>query len=128
MLLNYSLRDVVLAIFFLALLSIVTITSNCFADDIKDRMKNRLPTIVKMKQQGIVGENSKGYLEYVSANRVNQDIIDSENRDRQQVYTNIAKEQGVPIEKVEQLRAAQIVQKAASGEFLKKEDGSWYQK
>lgn len=104
------------------------IAANSTADDIKDRMKSRLPTVVKMKQQGIVGENSKGYLEYVSGNRVNQDVVDSENRDRKEVYSAIAKEQGVSIDKVEQLRAAQIVQKAVSGEYLKKEDGSWYQK
>lgn len=104
------------------------IVSNSMADDIKQRMKSRLPTIVQMKQQGIVGENSNGYLEYVSGNKVNQDVVESENRDRKEVYSAIAKEQGVSIEKVEQLRAAQIVLKAVSGEYLKKQDGSWYQK
>ncbi|MBF0257544.1 MAG: YdbL family protein [Desulfamplus sp.] len=110
------------------LFSLFIIAENGLADDIKDRMKQRLPTIVQMKQQGLIGENARGYLEYVSGNRVNQDVVDSENNDRKEVYSTIAKQQGVPIEKVEQLRALQIVQKAVPGEFLKKEDGSWYKK
>jgi len=115
-------------LFFMALLFYAGAADNSFADEIKDRMKQRLPTIVKMKQQGIVGENARGYLEYVSDNKSNQDLVDSENRDRKEVYSIIATQQGVPIEKVEKLRAVQIVQKAVSGEFLKKEDGSWYNK
>ncbi|MBF0467356.1 MAG: YdbL family protein [Desulfamplus sp.] len=107
---------------------LLIIADNGLTDDIKDRMRQRLPTIVQMKQQGIIGENTSGYLEYVSGNRVNQDIVNSENRDRKEVYSIIAQQQGVPVEKVEQLRALQIVQKAVAGEFLKKEDGTWYQK
>lgn len=115
-------------LFFIALLFSVSVADNGFSDEIKDRMKQRLPTIVQMKQQGVVGENSRGYLEYVSGNKINQDLIESENRDRREVYSTIAKQQGVPLEKVEKLRAVQIVQKAVPGEFLKKEDGSWYKK
>lgn len=123
-----SCRKLLVPLFCVMLFISFFIVSNSMADDIKQRMKSRLPTIVQMKQQGIVGENSKGYLEYVSGNKVNQDVVESENRDRKEVYSAIAKEQGVSIEKVEQLRAAQIVQKAVSGEYLKKQDGSWYQK
>ncbi|MBF0241267.1 MAG: YdbL family protein [Desulfamplus sp.] len=110
------------------LILFVAASLNISADDIKDRMKQRLPVIVEMKKQGIIGENSSGYLEYRTNNRANQSVVDSENRDRKEVYSAIAKQQGVLIEKVEELRAAQIVQKAVSGEWLKKADGSWYQK
>ena len=39
----------------------------CFAGaaDIKARMQQRLPTIVQLKNEGIVGENNKGFLEYL---------------------------------------------------------------
>ncbi|MBF0112548.1 MAG: YdbL family protein [Desulfamplus sp.] len=110
------------------LILFVAASLNISADDIKERMKQRLPVIVEMKKQGIIGENSSGYLEYRTNNRANQSVVDSENRDRKEVYSAIAKQQGVLIEKVEELRAAQIVQKAVSGEWLKKADGSWYQK
>jgi len=36
------------------------------AGGIKERMKQRLPRIVEMKKQGIIGENANGYLEYVT--------------------------------------------------------------
>lgn len=110
------------------MLCFVAAVSLSWADDIKLRMKQRLPAILQMKQQGIVGENARGYLEYVSGNRANQQIVNAENSDRKKVYSMIAKQQGVPLDKVERLRAAQIVQKAAKGEFLKKGNGSWYKK
>ncbi len=109
-------------------LCLITAVSLSWANDIKQRMKQRLPVIVQMKKQGIVGENARGYLEYVSGNKANKRIVDEENKDRKRVYTMIAKQQKVTLEKVERLRAVQIVQKTAKGEFLKKEDGSWYKK
>ncbi|WP_186441201.1 YdbL family protein [Desulfamplus magnetovallimortis] len=114
-----------LGVFVLFLFAVVSLS---MADDIKQRMKERLPVIVQMKQQGLVGENSKGYLEYVTSARPNPQIVDAENSDRKKVYSIIAKQQGATIDKVEQLRALQIVQKAAKGEFLQKADGTWYQK
>ncbi len=109
-------------------LCLITAVSLSWANEIKQRMKQRLPVIVQMKKQGIVGENARGYLEYVSGNKANKQIVDEENKDRKRVYTMIAKQQKVTLEKVERLRAVQIVQKTAKGEFLKKEDGSWYKK
>ena len=112
----------------IVLFSLVAVVSITWADGIKERMKQRLPQIIQMKQQGIIGENDRGYLEYVSGNQPNQEIVEAENSDRQKVYEMIAKQQGVPIQKVEQLRAAQIVRKAIEGEMLKRSDGSWYKK
>ena len=113
---------------FIVLFSLVAVVPITWADGIKDRMKQRLPQIVQMKQQGVIGENDKGYLEYVSGKRPNQEIVEAENSDRRKVYEMIAKQQGVSIQKVEQLRAAQIVKKAIKGEMLKRSDGSWYKK
>ena len=112
----------------LMICSLVFLTGGALADDVKTRMKNRLPDIVKLKSQGLVGENSKGYLAHVTAKIVGQDIVDAENNDRKEVYTFIANQQGVSLEKVETLRAAQIVKKANPGEFLQKPDGTWYKK
>ena len=113
---------------FIVLFSLVAVVPITWADGIKDRMKQRLPQIIQMKQQGVIGENDKGYLEYVSGKRPNQEIVEAENSDRRKVYEMIAKQQGVSIQKVEQLRAAQIVKKAIKGEMLKRSDGSWYKK
>jgi len=106
----------------------VFVAQGAFANDIKQRMKQRLPVIVQMKSQGIVGENANGYLEYVTATRAHEDVVASENKDRQTVYSAIAAQQGVGIATVEKRRALQIANQAKKGEFLKNESGAWYKK
>ena len=64
------------------------------AQEIKEQMKARLPTIVDLKERGIVGENNKGYLEFRSDTREQEDVLAAENRDRRQVYSAIAAQQG----------------------------------
>ncbi len=79
-------------------------------------MKARKPVIEALKAQGIVGENHRGYLEFVGANREKADIINAENNDREQVYTAIAGQQGTTAELVGKRRAVQIKKKAKTGQ------------
>jgi uncharacterized protein YdbL (DUF1318 family) len=99
-----------------------------FADDIKTRMKNRLPTILELKAKGIVGENNKGYLEFIGGKKEKADVVAAENEDRQAVYEAIAKQQSTTVELVGKRRALQISQKADSGDWLQDASGKWYQK
>lgn len=101
---------------------------SAFADDIKTRMKQRLPVIIELKAQGIVGENNAGYLEFVGAKREKADVVAAENNDRKTVYTAIAKQQGTTAEVVGKRRALQIAQKANPGEWLQDASGKWIQK
>ncbi|MDM8540823.1 YdbL family protein [Desulfococcaceae bacterium HSG9] len=96
--------------------------------DIKSRMQARLPQIIKLKTQGIIGENSQGLLEFRGANKNGADIVNAENADRQKIYKAIAKQQGVDVTLVSQKRAQQIRAKAGAGEWLQKPDGQWYKK
>jgi len=96
--------------------------------DIKSRMQARLPQIIKLKSQGIIGENNQGLLEFRSGNKSGAKIVNAENSDRQKVYNAIAKQQGVSAKLVSQKRAQQIRGKAAAGEWLQKPDGQWYKK
>jgi len=98
------------------------------AQDIKEQMKARLPTIVDLKDRGIVGENNKGYLDFRSDTREQEDVIAAENRDRRQVYSAIAAEQGTTEQLVGERRAAQIAQKAGPGQWIQDSSGSWNQK
>ena len=100
---------------------------SAFADDIKSRMKQRLPVIIELKTKGIVGENSAGYLEFVGAKREKADVVAAENDDRQTVYEAIAKQQGTTAELVGKRRALQIAKKAAPGEWVKDANGKWIQ-
>jgi uncharacterized protein YdbL (DUF1318 family) len=101
---------------------------SAFADDIKARMKQRLPVIVELKTKGIVGENNAGYLEFIGAKKENADVVAAENKDRQTVYAAIAKQQGTTAELVGKRRALQIAQKANKGEWVQDRSGKWIQK
>ena len=98
------------------------------AKEIKERMKTRLPTIVELKNAGIIGENYLGYLEYIGTTKKNEDVVSAENKDRKIVYEAIAKKQDTTAELVGKRRAIQIFEKADPGEWLKNESGKWYQK
>ena len=119
------------AIIALFTLVIFTAEGNCFAgaNDIKARMQQRLPTIVKLKADGVVGENNKGYLEFVpGAAKKDPNTVSAENNDRQAVYGAIAKQQGTSPQLVGERRAKQIGQKASSGSWLQDPAGKWYKK
>ncbi len=111
----------------MALASLIAVQAG-FANGIKERMKQRLPVIVEMKRQGIVGENALGFLEFVTGQRVNEDVVADENRDRQTVYSAISAQQGVDVQTVGKRRALQIADQADKGEYLKSEAGVWYKK
>lgn len=98
------------------------------AESIKDRMRARLPIIKALKKRQIIGENNRGYLEFVGSRRERKDIVDAENSDRRKVYSAIARQQGASLEVVEKHRAVQIQQKAARGEWLQDARGRWYVK
>jgi hypothetical protein len=101
---------------------------SAFADDIKARMKNRLPVIKELKAQGIVGEDNKGYLQFVDGKKAKEDVVAAENKDRKTVYAAIAKQKGTTAELVGKRRALQIAKKASPGEWLQDASGKWYQK
>ena len=125
---KYSMFYAIIALFALLVFSV---EGNCFAgaSDIKARMQQRLPTIVKLKSAGIIGENNKGYLEYIpGANQKDQGVVSAENQDRQAVYSAIAKQQGSTPQHVGQRRAMQISQTASKGDWLQDASGKWYRK
>jgi len=104
---------------------------NCFAgaNDIKARMQQRLPTIVNLKSAEIIGENNKGFLEYVpGAAQKEAGVVSAENNDREAVYNAIAKQQGTTPGLVGERRAIQIGQNASPGEWLQDTSGKWYRK
>jgi len=104
-----------------------TVTSSS-AEDTKSRMKERLPIIIELKEKGIVGEDNRGYLQFVGTKREKEDVVTAENNDRKSVYSAIAKKQGATVDFVGKRRAKQIAERAKKGEFLQDESGKWYKK
>ena len=97
-------------------------------ESLKARMKARLPIIAELKAKGVVGENVKGYLQFVGEMKEKEDVVEAENNDRRKVYAAIAKQQGTTAELVGKRRALQIAKKAKAGEWLQDQSGKWYQK
>ncbi len=95
---------------------------------IKGRMKARLPIIKTLKARNIIGENNRGYLEFIGNSRERQSVVMAENKDRRKIYAFIASQHGTEIDVVEKHRAAQIHKKADKGEWLQDAGGKWYRK
>ena len=112
----------------LLLLCIFISSTTAIAEDIKTRIKNRLPVINGLKANGIVGEDNKGFLQFVGSKKDKQDVVAAENKDRLTIYKAIAKQQGVSADLVGQRRAIQIARKARAGEWLQDDKDKWYQK
>ena len=115
-------------LFVISIFSILTTSAWGGAKEIKDRMAERLPVIMELKQKGVVGENNQGLLEFVGAAKEKADVVEAENKDRKTVYKAIAKKTGTTPDIVGQRRAQQIAQNAKSGEWLQDEAGQWKQK
>lgn len=107
---------------------ILTAGTALAADGIKDRMLARVPAINALKAQGVIGENNKGYLEFVGGKNSSAAEVNAENADRRQVYEAIGKQQNVSADLVGSRRALQIADSATPGTWLQAADGSWRQK
>lgn len=112
----------------IAILGIVAPSAWGGAKEIKARMAERLPVIMELKQNGIVGENNQGLLEFVGAAQEKADVVEAENKDRKIVYKAIAKKTGTTPEIVGQRRGAQIADNAKGGEWIEDDSGQWKQK
>jgi uncharacterized protein len=121
-------KKVYIAIFATLLFIVFAAGAFASAKEIRGRMIARLPEIKALKAKGLVGENNKGYLEFVGQQKEKQDVVTAENQDRQKVYQAIAKQQGTTAELVGKHRAIQIAAKAQPGTWLQDADGKWYKK
>ena len=116
-------RIAVMLLFFIA----IALCSAALAQDIKARMRERLPAIVALKNAGVVGENNQGYLVVRTATD-QKGLVNAENQDRRMVYTAIAKKQNTTPELVGRRRALQIAEKAEPGTWVQDADGRWRKK
>jgi uncharacterized protein YdbL (DUF1318 family) len=99
--------------------------SAAWAQDIKSRMRSRLPELVTLKANGIIGENNQGYLTVLKTPTDKAPLITAENEDRRTIYSAIAKKQSTTAALVGQRRALQIAEKAAPGTMIQGRDGNW---
>ena len=98
------------------------------ASGIKERMAERLPEIVALKDKGVIGEDNLGYLQFVGTVKEKEELVRAENGDRLQVYQAIAGQQGTAADLVGRRRAQQIMDIALPGHWLQDANGRWYKK
>ncbi len=102
--------------------------SSAFAQGIKERMKSRLPVINTLKAKGIIGENNRGYLQFLGGSTEKADVVNAENSDRKKVYTAISKQQGTTPDAVGQRRCLKLIKLANPGEKYQDLNGNWQTK
>lgn len=112
----------------LVIVAAIAMAATGWTQDVKARMRDRLPTLVDLKARGVVGENNQGFLEMLKGQTEKQNVVAEENQDRKTIYAQIAQQTGTDIKVVGQRRAIQIAEKAAPGEWLQNSSGKWYQK
>jgi len=121
-------KSIIFATLFLLFAGLFLGGNDARADSIKERMLVRLPQIDSLKQRGIIGENNKGFLEFLGSEKPDFNVVAEENNDRRRVYEAIAAKQNTTVELVGRRRALQIAENAPSGAWLQAQDGSWFKK
>ena len=111
----------------LMIIAILATAGQTWAGGEKERMRERLPAVKALKADGVVGENNQGYLT-IHKETTMKALIDAENKDRQAIYTAIAKQQGTTPELVGQRRAIQVAKKAAPGTLVQGPKGKWFKR
>lgn len=112
----------------LIIVCLVVSSQLALAGGIKERMKQRLPVIADLKAKGIIGEDNKGYLGFVTGARAQEAVIAADNKDRKMIYSHFAKQQNTSLEVVEKVQAKRKAERAKPGEFFQNPDGSWQKK
>ncbi|MBT3386463.1 MAG: YdbL family protein [Desulfobacula sp.] len=115
-------------IHFFLIICLIFSSQLVLAAGIKDRIKQRLPVIADLKTKGVIGEDNRGYLGFVTGASEQQSVIAAENKDRKMIYKHFAKQQNTTIEFIEEIQANRKAKKAKPGEFIQSRDGSWHKK
>ncbi|MCI5048369.1 MAG: YdbL family protein [Aquisalinus sp.] len=86
--------------------------------------------IENAKDQCVIGEQADGYLGVVDGKSASTDVqreMREVNTKRKTAYANIAEQRGITVQQVGQIAAANLIEKAGSGECVEAGDG-WVRK
>jgi len=124
-------------------LVILTATSICFATDydyktmtpdIEKALKNRQARyhqLQSLKQEGVIGENNKGYVTSLKDSTTAATVTAAENQDRRVLYEALAKQNklgSTGLLEVQRAFAAVQEEKAGPGDMVQSPDGNWRRK
>src|SRR4030095_1450953 len=105
---------------------------------LKDSIKQRAGSIKPYMDRGNIGIGQDGLLALRTADGLNlkeraeaQQLVDAENRDREALYAEIAKANGIPKENVPRIKAIfakSWIEQAQSGWWIQDASGNWRRK
>ena len=95
-----------------------------------DNRRDRFEKLKQFKARGVVGENNHGYVEVLGNDILGKAVVDAENKDRKIIYQTIAEQNDLKgaVDVIEKVFAQVQRDKAASGDKIQQEDGSWVNK
>jgi uncharacterized protein len=95
-----------------------------------DNRRTRFSEVSAYKQQGVFGENNRGYIDVFSGDSTSQSLANAENLDRQIIYKAIAEQNGLTgaLNTIESVFANTQRTKAQAGERIQLENGQWVNK
>lgn len=79
------------------------------------------------KNQGLVGEDSSGYLGLVVQNSEAKAVVNEVNEKRKEQYLKLAKKNNLSLAQVEALAAAKTIEKTQAGHYIEV-NGQWVKK
>jgi uncharacterized protein YdbL (DUF1318 family) len=95
------------------------------------RSRERYQKIQEIKKDGCIGENRSALLEVIPSQKFQQDkeyremveeLVSAENKDREIIYKNDAKQKGVSIDEIKGIYRELRAKKAVAGEFVEVKD------
>ncbi len=94
--------------------------------------RGRYGRLDQFKQDGIVGENNRGYVEVLEQGLPEaRAMVSEENEDRRTIYRTIAEQNNLSkdaLEVIEEVFAEVQREKAAPGEMIQTKEGRWVKK
>lgn len=95
-----------------------------------DARRDRYHEIQQLKQEGLIGENNRGYLELLKPSSAAAKAVEAENKDRRLIYQTIADQNGLKdsLDIIEKTFAEVRREKALAGEWIQLPSGEWVQK
>jgi uncharacterized protein len=92
-----------------------------------DARRARREQLNTLKQQGVIGETNRGYVEVLSPSAEADSVAQDENRDRKVIYETIARQHNLTgeIGTIEKVFAQEQRDRAQSGDKVQDEGGRW---
>ena len=108
---------------------IFSVLGNFAFADYASRMKERLPSLVQAKDNGIVGEGTDGFV-YVREGDSEKIVkmVANENEDRKILFKAMSSKTGGSVEEVANKFSKALVQKSKKGHWFRKSSGEWMQR